>query len=712
MMKKSLFLFVAILALLLIGNTSSSAADISVGKFKIKTNADGSVSIASGGRELFRWLGVETEYFTPEVKANYAFFKFAKQKETTQSWTFSKEFSRNNKMMASGAPPIWGRDYLVLKSGGKDVGRINFGKANDSGLVVHFEAAGGEKHSGLKMRFACGAGDRFWGFGEQYNYLDMRGHALNVWVQEQGVGRRENPPAIPPGLGTFTDTYFPMPYFMDPVRGVGFLLGNSEYSRFDMCAANKKEWTADVWDTDNVTFYVFPGPKPADVVSQLTQVVGRPKLAPPDWAFGGVWLAAQNGTDEVRKRFNTAMDAGIPVSAFWVQDWVGKRQFVAGNWGVKYRWVHDEELYPGLEKLIADMKSRGVRFLGYFNNFIIPDFEHYKYAAEQGYIVKNEKGEPYTFQIITFPGGVLDVFNPDAVKWFQGYAKKAVDMGQSGWMCDFGEWMPYDSVAGAEGQFSGRSKHNLYPTEWHRINREVLEQAHPDGDFVLLTRSGFTGEQKVAQIVWAADQEQDWKDEDGIPTVVRAALTIGLSGVPYYSHDIAGFSGGPSTKELFMRWTEMGAFTPVMRTHDGLKKKQNHRFDSDAETLAHFKKFALIHAALLPYFHRLAQDAITSGLPMIRHTVLVDPDWSKAVDADWQWMIGDDLLVAPVVTQGADSVQVYFPKGDWVNLLTGEKHKGRTVATVKAPIGQPAVFVRAGKMPAVVAEVRRIFKEK
>jgi sulfoquinovosidase len=711
MPNKTILISAAILFVLLISNPTP-AAKISVGKFTIATTSSGAVSISRGGRELFRWLGVEAETFDAKVSANFAFFKFAKENEMKQTLTFSKNFARNDKMMPSNTAPFYSRDYLTLETGGREVGSVHFGRANDDSLAVYFETTGGLNPTGLKMRFACGAGDRFWGFGEQYNYLDMRGHALNVWVQEQGVGRKVVPPSIPPGVGTFTDSYFPMPYFMDSKQGRGFLLDNSEYSRFDMCAANPKEWTAEVWDTNNVSFHVFPGPKPADVVAQLTAVVGRPKIAPPDWAFGGVWLAAQGGTAEVRKRFDTAMADGIPVSAFWVQDWVGKRQFVAGNWGVKYRWVNDEELYPGLDKLIADMNAKGVRFLGYFNNFVIPDFEHYKTGAAKGYIVKNQKGEPYTFQIITFPGGVLDVFNPSAVMWFQSYARKAVAMGQSGWMCDFGEWMPYDSVAGADGQFSGRSKHNLYATEWHRINRQVLEDAHPDGDFVLLTRSGFTGEQKVAQIVWAADQEQDWKDEDGLPTVIRAALTIGLSGVPYYSHDIAGFSGGPSTRELFMRWTELGAFTPVMRTHDGLKKKQNHKFDTDAETLAHFKKFALIHAALLPYFKRLALDAVSGGLPMIRHTVLVDPDWSKSLDADWQWMIGDDLLVAPVVKQGAGSVTVYFPRGDWQQLLTVERYKGRTVAVVKAPLGTPAVFVRAGRMPDVVKAVRKIYGEK
>lgn len=651
----------------------------------------GAVVVSHGGRELLRWLGVDAESFAPNVSMRYAFFKFEKKDAVSRPLAF-----------AAGSD-----DGFVLKDGANDAGSVAL-EQTPAGHLRVVVTMNGPAPSAVALRFACAADDRFWGFGEQYNYVDFHGRALNAWVQEQGVGRSETPSSFIPGQGSFTDSYFPMPYFLDPKKGLGFLIENMEFSRFDLCKSDAAQWRAEVWDANRVSFLVLPGPRPADVVAQLTAEVGRPDRTPPDWAFSGVWLAAQGGTKEVYDRFKSAMDAGFPVSAFWVQDWVGKRQFIPGQFGVKYRWVHDTELYPGLEKLIRKMSDRGVRFLGYFNPFVIPDFEHYEEAAQKGYLPLTPDGKPYNFQIITFPGSVLDVTNPDAVAYFKDYARHAVAMGQKGWMCDFGEWLPYDAVARGG---TGRALHNAYATAWHRINREVLDEAFPDGDYIMLTRSGFTYEHKVAQIVWAADQEQNWEDADGFPTVVRAALTIGLSGVPYYSHDIAGFSGGPSTKELFMRWTELGAFTPVMRTHDGLKKKENHKFNSDPETLAHFSKIARIHAALLPYWKQLAGEAVTPGLPMIRHTVLVDPEWDAAYDAHRQWMLGNDLLFAPVIEQGADAVEVRFPAGGWVHILTGEKYSGRTIATVMAPIGTPAVFARDGRLDDIVAMTREIYAE-
>lgn len=629
------------------------------------------MSILDGKRALFRWVGVDAGRFAPQVSMQYGFFRFSEKNRKVESFRFGGDAS-----------------HLTIGSGSGNVGRVRFERTKSGNLRTVVSISKNSGFNSLRLRFSCRASDRFWGFGEQYNAIDFRGKVLPIWVSEQGVGRSENPNM--PFIGRLTDTYFPIPYFMDPADGKGFLIENSEYSRFDLCASNAGEWSAEVWNGDEISFLIFPGPNPSDVVSQLTSEVGRPKLPPPDWAFSGVWLAAQGGRDAVEKRLATALDAGVPVSALWAQDWVGRRHFGGGNYGVKYRWILDEEYYPEFEEMIRSMRAKNVRFLGYFNPFIIPDYEHYKVAVENNYLIRTPDGKPYVFPIVMFKGGLLDVTNPDAAEWFRGYAHKAAQMGISGWMADFGEWLPFDArIANGDA----RSLHNLYPTEWHRLNRQELDAAHPDGDYVLLTRSGYTGEQRVAQIVWAGDQEADWTDTDGLPTVVTAGLTLGLSGVPFFTHDIAGFSGGPSSKELFLRWTELGAFTPVMRTHDGLKKLQNHRFDSDPETLAFFRRMAKIHSALLPYFRQLAADAVQKGLPVIRHTAMVDPEWSRSLEANRQWMIGNDLLFVPVVAQGKTSVEVNFPKGEWENLFSGKKYKGWNMQTVDAPLGAPRRFL-------------------
>jgi len=169
-------------------------------------------------------------------------------------------------------------------------------------------------------------------------------------------------------------------------------------------------------------------------------------------------------------------------------------------------------------------------------------------------------------------------------------------------------------------------------------------------------------------------------------------INLGLSGVPYVTHDIAGYSGGPSTKELFMRWTELGAFTPVMRTHEGLRAAENWAWDSDAETTAHFARFARIHQALLPELEAAAREAASSSMPIVRHLVLMFPDDPNVVGQAEEYMFGDTLLVAPVIEEGATRRELYLPAGHWFHVFTGAEYDGGQTLTVDAPIGTPAVF--------------------
>lgn len=644
------------------------------GGFDYKLAEDGNLIITNNGIELFALKGVETLSFKLDASMMFGFFKLETTDESSQALAFADK-----------------GNAVSLTLNGVEAGQIIFSATEKGNLRVSITTASGTSKRGMRLKFACRAEDRFWGFGEQYNYIDFKGRAVPILVQEQGVGREEEPSF--PFIGKYTNSYFPMPYFIDPKDGKAFLLENSEYSNFDLCSADPNYWTLDVHNGNKVNFLVFSKKTPAKIISALTSELGRPKKIPPDWAFDGVWLAAQGGRDSVTARLKTALDAGVPTSALWVQDWVGLRDFGASNFGVKYRWNSDEELYPGLKEMIEGFKKQNVRFLGYFNPFITPGYEQYEEAAQKGYAIKKSNGEPYLFTVSTFKASLLDVSNPQAGDWFKTYARVAIDYGMSGWMADFGEWLPFDAAI-ANGDAA--SLHNLYPTLWHKLNRDALDEAIANEDYVMLTRSGFTGEQSVAQIVWAGDQESDFSEGDGIATVVKAALTMGLAGIPFFTHDIAGFSGGPSVKELFLRWTEMGAFTPFMRTHDGLKKKENWRFDSDAETLAHFTRFAKIHKALAPYFKKAAAEAVADGLPIIRHAVLVDPAWELSYEAEGQWHIGRDMIFAPVTAQGGAKAKVYLTEGEWRHLFDGKIYNGRTLVEIDAPIGSPAAFAKVG----------------
>lgn len=537
----------------------------------------------------------------------------------------------------------------------------------------------------IAIPFRCDAGGSFHGFGEQYNGTDQRGEAFQLLVSEQGIGRDGSLRAL---TGDEHTTYFPMPYWVD-ARGFGVLFETDYRVDVDLCSSDASVAWIEVNSGEPVEWVVFHGPRPLDVVRQLGERLGRP--APlPDWAFG-LWVGAQGGRDEVMAEVDSLEAAEIPVAALWVQDWTGVRRNIGGGFGVQYRWEADEDHYPDLASMIDELHARGYRFLGYANPFVDPALpNHFAEMEAMGLLIESEDGGAYRFPAPNIEASHPDLTNPAARAYVRAAFEAMVALGMDGWMLDFGEWNPLDAVL-SDGS-DPRAFHNRFPVEWQRVCREALDAARPDGDYAFFARSGWTGSQGVAQIHWAGDQEASWSLTDGLPTVVPALLNLGLAGQPHVTHDVAGFSGGPSTKELFMRWTELGAFTPIFRTHEGNDRLNNWSWDRDAETTAHFRRFARIHEALAPLFRRLADDAQRSSAPIVRHLMLQFPEDPQTWGLSDEFLLGEALLVAPVTTEGARSRQVYLPAGTWFHVWTGATFEGPATVEVDAPLGQPPVF--------------------
>lgn len=542
----------------------------------------------------------------------------------------------------------------------------------------------GAAPTSLALPFACDADASFAGFGEQYNQTDQRGEAFGLWTQEQGIGRTGGVPA-----GDEHTTYFPMPWWID-WRGFGVLVDTPARTVVDLCAAAPDVAWVEVEDGAPVDVLVFHGPRPADLVRALGDEVGRPPRAP-DWAFSP-WIGMQGGRDVVLAKVAAVEAAGIPFSTIWVQDWVGGRRLTASIYELNYRWIADDALYPDLAGLVRTLRAdHGLRFLAYANSFVIRGLDHFDEMAAGGMLIRDAAGAPATFAMVGTEASLADFTSPDARAYVRRHLEAMVrDLGFDGWMADFGEWMPTDAVL-ADGT-SARRTHNLYPAQWHHASREVMDALRPDGDWAVFSRSGWTRDHAEHQIVWVGDQEADFRATDGLPTVVPAMLNLGLSAVPNVTHDIAGFSGGPSTKELYLRWVELGAFTPVMRTHEGLMPEANWSWDRDAETTAHFRRFARIHEALGPEIRALADEAARTSAPMLRHLAYVFPDDPGSRRVSDELMLGDTLLVAPVVTEGATSRSVYLPPGHWFHVWTDTEHDGGRTVDVDAPIGSPPVF--------------------
>lgn len=550
-------------------------------------------------------------------------------------------------------------------------------------------------YDSIALPLRCDPGASFHGWGEQYNATDQRGERFDLFVEEQGVGRNGPTDALTIAGHAHT-TYYPMPYFLD-ARGFGVLFETDYRTLVDVCATDAAVAWIEVEAQQPLEAIVFTGPETTDVIRALGDHVGRP-AKPPDWAYD-LWIGAQGGRDAVLAEVDALEAADIPFSAIWAQDWTGPRTNAGGGSGVQYRWVADETHYPDLAGMIDELHQRGHRFLAYANPFVMPNLpDHFAEMDEDGLLIRDDGGDTL---LHASPAG--DASHPDLTHAAtRDYVKKHLramvdDLGIDGWMADFGEWVPLE--ASLSDGADPRAYHNRYPEAWHRLSREVMDAARPDGDWAVFTRSGWTGQQSVAQIVWCGDQEATFDEGDGLPTVVPCLLNLGLSGLPFVTHDIAGFSGGPSSKELYLRWVELGAFTPIMRTHEGNEKEANWSWERDADTAEHLRKFALVHAALKEQLVSLADVAAATSLPVVRHLMLEFPDDAGSRTIDDQFMLGVDLLVAPVVTEGATSREVYLPPGSWHHVWTRDVYEGPATITVNAPIGEPPVFANRASHP-------------
>lgn len=592
---------------------------------------------------------------------------------------------------------------LYANAGGSRTATLEAVALDEEVSEFRLELAGPAADS-IAVGIRCDEGGTFHGFGEQYNATNQRGEAFELLVNEQGNGR-DGSPGI--SVGDEHTTYFPMPYYID-ARGFGALFDTTRRVDVDLCASDPAIAWIEVISGAPVQWRVFHGPTGFDVIRELGDLVGRP-AQPPPWAYE-LWMAGQGGRENVLSEVAALEGAQIPVGAFWVQDWGGTRMNLDGGFGVQYIWEPDETYYPNFAGMVSDLHAAGYKLLTYVNPFIVdPESvaetddparfaRRFDPMDQMGLLLKDQVGDTLIDKIVpNVPQADAhpDFSNPATLPFIRDSLAdivRAYDV--DGWMADFGEWVPVNSVP--QDGSDPIERRNTFPIDWQRATREAMQELRPDGDWVMFARSGFTGVQGVAQIHWVGDQETNWSELDGLPTVVPAMLNLGLAGQPFVTHDIAGFARGtgPSTKELFERWTELGAFTPIMRTHDGADKVNNWRWNKDEDTTNHFRKFTYVHCALMNDFMTLAGQAEQSGAPILRHLMLVFPDDRDTWDISDQFMIGDSLLVAPVTTQGATSRSVYFPAGTWYNVWTGDSVEGGQRRTVDAPIGAPPVYAR------------------
>lgn len=554
------------------------------------------------------------------------------------------------------------------------------------------------------------------GFGVQFTHLDLRGRCLPILTAEQGVGRGAQPltkfaDALGGAGGHWWSTYAPVPAFLGTdLRGT--YLTDTAPSRFDF----RRPGVASARVVDaTLHARAVAAASPAAFIEALTRHTGR--MAPlPAWVQDGGVVGMQGGAEKAERVVAALQDRGAQIAAVWLQDWVGNRRVPFGK-RLWWDWRLDRTRYPEWEAMVARLAARGVRVMTYVNPFL-GDASHrdgapglFAEADAAGYFVKRADGSTYKTDQGDFVAGLIDLSDERARAWYlDTLSRSLATSGTDGWMADFGEGLPFDAVLSGG---DAHAWHNHYPEAWAEFTAELRERVAelrgvPASEIVTFFRSGYTRSPGHAGLFWLGDQTVTWDRFDGLRSALTGMLSSGFSGFALQHGDVGGYTSTmpplprlTRSKELLARWGELMAFTAVLRTHEGNRPEENAQVYDDDETMAAFARATRLHAAWRDLRGRLMDEAAATGIPVVRHAWLAYPNDPATTTVHEQFFLGPDVLVAPVLEEGADFVRAYLPaaSGRWRHVFEGGEfdagEHGRWVG-VTAPLGRPGVFVRPG----------------
>ena len=576
-------------------------------------------------------------------------------------------------------------------------------------LSLYFKQTGSD-YNRFWLRVRAVREEHCYGLGEQFSYFDLRGRDFPLWTSEPGVGRDKSTYITfqcdrdSMSGGDYYNTNFPQPTFISSEKYY-LHTDSTAYGIFDFSHEDFHE--LQLWEVP-AAIYMETAKTFPQLEEKLTARLGRPQPLP-DWIYNGVIIGLQGGTERTMALTEKTLAAGIPVCGVWCQDWEGKRVTSFGD-RLQWDWRWNEQRYPQLPEKMAELKARGIRFLGYINPYLVNDGLSFQEGEEKGYYCKGADGKTCLIDFGEFYCGGVDLTNPEAFHWFKELIKKnLIDFGLDGWMADFGEYLPADSVL-ANG--SAMTMHNHWPALWARCNYEALEETGKLGEIVYFMRAGGTGSQKYCTLLWAGDQSVDFSIHDGLASVIPAALSAGISGCGITHSDIGGYTSlydNCRSKELFLRWADMNIFTPVMRTHESNRPAANFQYYDDAEAMAVFARQTQIHVMLKPYLKAMVAECAGCGMPVQRPLFMHYDQDPECFVIQTSYLLGPDLLVAPVYLEGQTERELYLPEDTWIHLWTGREYGPGTVR-VGAPIGYTPVFYRkASPYRGLFEEIRASF---
>lgn len=552
--------------------------------------------------------------------------------------------------------------------------------------------------------------ESFHGFGGRHNAINQRGNLLTNFIQAQNIGAGPLAPVANLASGQGEGYMFPSgpdaAYYISTAfastGGYGFMLDSTRPSRYDLGASNADAWQVNVSGTE-MTYLVAPGAE-KKALQSLSGLQGRHRV--PLQADLGPTLSRAVRVLSAEADDSTSYEAKI---------WDDIAKIDAFKLSVKGYVFEGWEILPRetSKTVIKALHDRNIRAYLYIRNYVGVDVanterpETFTEALQEGYVVNDAAGLPYLFGTpFGGLGAAIDFTNPEAIAWWEGRIREMlVDLKADGFMQDFGEHIALD-MHFFDGS-TGETMHNHYPTVFHQTTRKIIDdiEAKTGRHIFFWTRAGYSGRQGSSGFEssnFPGDETSDWSRASGIASLTTDMLSRGATGSYGYNTDIGGyfdFHVGAASAELYTRWSFWAALSPVFRVHNSSSNGVRMPWFYGEETLEHWRKAAELHLKAAPLMMRLWQEAQTTGVPPVRGLWVEYPKDERARQEDQQWLLGPNVLVAPVVEQGASTRNVYLPQGCWKHVDTGAQFEGPRDVTVPAPIDSLPYFFKCGTNP-------------
>ncbi|MFF3379742.1 alpha-xylosidase [Streptomyces sp. NPDC002680] len=517
----------------------------------------------------------------------------------------------------------------------------------------------------LREQLGLGVGTSVYGLGERFGPLVKNGQVVDMWNADGGTATEQAYKNVPFYL---TDAGYGV--FVDHPGRVSFEVGSEAVSRVQFSA-----------ETQQLTYYVIHGPTPKDILRKYTALTGRPSLPPP-WSFG-LWLSTSFTTsydEETVTSFIEGMrERELPLSVFHF-DCFWMREF---NW-CDFQW--DPRVFPDPEGMLQRLKSKGLHISVWINPYIAQRSPLFAEGKALGHLLRRPDGSVWQWDLWQPGMALVDFTSPAARDWYAAKLEALLAQGVDCFKTDFGERVPLD-VEFADGSDPERM-HNYYTYLYNRTVFDVLRKHRGEGEAVVFARSATAGSQQFP-VHWGGDCEATY---ESMAESLRGGLSLGLSGFGYWSHDIGGFEGTPSPA-LFKRWVAFGLLSSHSRLHGSSSYRVPWLFDEEAVDV--LRLFTRLKLRLMPYLYEAARTASAEGVPMMRAMVLEFPDDPGCAHLERQFMLGPDLLVAPVFSDEGD-VSYYVPEGEWTHFLTGRTVTGPRWVKERHGFDSVPLLVRPG----------------